>query len=42
MNGIVKNIFMENGIYKEKEVEQENISWKMKDGKRDLNNCIQP
>ncbi len=35
MNGIVKNIFMENGVYKE-EVERENLSWKMKDGKGGL------
>ncbi len=40
MNGIVKNIVMENGVYKEKEAKQENISWKMKDGKGGLNNCV--
>lgn len=40
MNGIVNNIFMENGVYKEKETEQENITWKMKDGKGGLNNYV--
>jgi hypothetical protein len=40
VNGIVNNTFMENGVYKEKETEQENITWKMKDGKGGLNNYV--
>jgi hypothetical protein len=37
---LVKNTFMENGVYKEKKAKQANISWKMKDGKGGWNNYV--